>query len=299
MSGGIRVIAREQTVMQVLRDLYLPSRSLAKGSISQLEISVRSYGKFLGRLPLLPDLNRSGINEFVDALLLQGLAPRTAKNKRDDLIALWRFATDEGLSVEHLEAKKVKSPKVPRRDPDAWDRPELLRFIAACEQLRGHWKRTGIPRADYMRALALVIYSTGLRFTPATSLKRKDLQPDGSITAVWYTQKNRYSQNVQLDSAARAAVLAFGDCHELLLPGPSAKRYIWATWRKVCNMAGLPVGSRNGPQKMRRTAATWLESECPGAASQFLGHTDATLARKHYLDPRILRAGQRTPPPLQ
>lgn len=293
------MISREsQTVLYVLRNHYIPNRILSKGSIDQLAISVRCFGKYLGRSPMVADLTRDQINAFVDSLEAAGRAPRTAKNKRADLLALWRCAADEGFVVDALESKKIKTPKVPRRDPDAWDRPELLRFIAACEQLRGHWKRSGVARADYMRALALVIYSTGLRFTPAISLKRRDLQADGSITAVWFTQKNRYSQSVQLDAAALAAVRAFGDCHELLLPGPSAKRFIWAAWKKVCNMAGLPIGPRNGPQKMRRTAATWLESEIPGAAAQFLGHTDATLARKHYLDPRILRAGQRTPPPL-
>lgn len=285
-------------LLDLLNGKYVANRSLARGSIKQLRISLRSFGVFLERPATLSDLQADTVSRFVDWMQDAGRAPRTIKNKRADVLSVWRFAHDEELIADAPKPRKIKSVGIPRRDPDAWDSAELMRLLTACDQFRGHFKTTGVARSDYMRALSLVVYSTGLRFTPAISLRRADLHPDGSITAIWTTQKNRYSQSVQLDAAAMAAVRPF-DAHEFLLPGPRDPKAIRKLWRQACNWAGLATGPRQGLQKMRRTAATFLERECPGAASQFLGHTDPRLTIRHYLDPRILRAGQRTPPPLQ
>lgn len=78
------------------------------------------------------------------------------------------------------------------------------------------------------------------------------------------------------------------------VPTPFGYRHLCVSWPEVTR-----TDRNHGLQRLRRTAATYAELACPGAASRLLGHRDPRMAARHYVDPRI--AGQRNylPPRLQ
>lgn len=280
-------------LLKLLHGSYLYHHGLSRGTLQQFEISIRSLERWAGRTLFADELTRLLIVGWIN-WLVANRAPSTAASKRKDILALWRWACQEGFCQE--EPRRIRSVAIPRRDPVAWTRPELRRLLAACLLLKGKL-RNGVSRAGCMLALAWVLYSTGLRLSACLALKREDLHQDGSIVAHWYSQKTLYSQTVNLRPEAIEACLRLGR-HDRLVPWCQGKRSLWRWWKRVLEAANLPVTRRTGPQQMRRTAATWLEVEHPGAATAFLGHRTGDLARRNYLDPRIIHAARRLPPRL-
>jgi hypothetical protein len=80
-----------------------------------------------------------------------------------------------------------------------------------------------------------------------------------------------------------------------LLPWPIQLRKLYRDYKQLRKIAGLPTGRRNAFQKLRRTSATFVERETPGAATQHLGHRSPQLAQQHYVD-RSIAHKPRLPP---
>ncbi|MDE2471227.1 MAG: hypothetical protein KGL35_21460, partial [Bradyrhizobium sp.] len=78
------------------------------------------------------------------------------------------------------------------------------------------------------------------------------------------------------------------------------RRALYRGWRMLLQLAGLPIDRRQGPQKLRRSAATHLCREHGiEAASMLLGHlSDVDLARRNYIDATMGYALPPLPPSL-
>lgn len=278
---------------------YIAARHLRPRSVEPLQAAVSVFSRWLARPATTRDFKRDTLNHFVD-WLLENRSPDTAWGRRKDLLTLWRFAFDEGIIGR--QPLRIKEVKRPTRDPDAWTQEEVRQLLLAADEMPGTLSN-GVPVAVFFRALLLVLYSTGLRITAALNLRYLDLRPDGTIPADWRSSKTHYQQTVQLQaSAVEACRNLRGHLRrpdERLLPWPYDRTVLYKYWRRLLKHAGMPVSRRNGSQKIRRTAASWLERVSPGSATRFLGHASPELAAKHYLDPRIIYAeATRTPPPL-
>jgi len=109
------------------------------------------------------------------------------------------------------------------------------------------------------------------------------VRPDGTVLV--RMSKSGRIKACGLDRTTLATAVRLpveGD--ERVLPGPLARRTFYVRWRKLLAVAGLEVSRRNGPQKLRRTSATFVEMLGVGRATAHLGHRSADLARRHYID---------------
>ncbi len=259
---------------------YVACRVLRERSVEQLRVSVRVFAIFLGEEPRLGDLSRSTVHRFID-WLLANRAPDTAWNKRKDLLTLWKWSFEEGLIAERPE--RIKQVRKPRRDPDAWTREELRQILLATSEMPGTLPN-GVPMAVFFKALVLVLYSTGLRISAALNLPNA-IAADGTIYASAGTQKSNYHEQKTLQPAAIKACrdirryLTNARREKRLLPWPYHRNTLSTWWRRLMKHAGIEPHRRNGTQKMRRTAASWLESASPGSATRFLGHSSPELAQ--------------------
>lgn len=277
---------------------YTQARSLRPRSVEQLRVSINSYARFVGRRPATKDFRRELLNRFID-WLLANRSPDTAWNKRKDLLTLWSFAWEEGLYRTRPE--RIKKVRKPRRDPDAWTKAELRQIVLATGDMPGVM-RNGIPFSLFFKALVLVLYSTGLRISAAVQLRNR-IDANGTIYADAATQKHNQHQQLTLQPAAIEACRAIrphlNSSDPRLLPWPYTRDRVGRYWRRLLAHAGIEDHRRNGTQKIRRSAASWLELESPGSATRFLGHSTPDLALRHYLDPKIIyAAASRTPPPF-
>ena len=73
-----------------LSDIYQLERPLRKSSSKQHVYAITSFAKFLGRVPLVSDLNAPTVNKWLAWIIEdQRLAASTANLKRRVVLALW------------------------------------------------------------------------------------------------------------------------------------------------------------------------------------------------------------------
>jgi integrase len=78
----------------------------------------------------------------------------------------------------------------------------------------------------------------------------------------------------------------FEICPETV-PLERSREVFYKKYRRLVKDAGLPyVKGKSGPQKMRRTFASFIEA-AGGNATRALKHTDRRVTEQSYLDPRI------------
>lgn len=281
-------------LLEFLTDCYAVNKHLAAGSIEQKRIAINVFDRFLGRPATLGDLNRATVTGFLHWCMAQGSQPNTVSSKRACLLALWRFAYDEGLLAELPH--RVLRIKIPEKEPQAWTEEEIRAILAAINAMKpGRCDRYrtlpgGIDRSKFFRAFALAYLSTGLRFSAGLSIRRRDVRPDRTFTVRYYEQKTWVEQPKQYSLEAWAAIQALGE-HEYCFPYGRTKaqaRRLRCWWKRILRAAGLDDSRGTGAQQLRRTAASHKELQQPGTATNFLGHKTPGLAKKSYIAPRIV-----------
>lgn len=293
------ICTRIATLASLLED-YLQTHPIKPASAQQLKISCDALAAWYERtrnFPLrLDDLSEALASEWLNDLHASQRAAKTINRRRGDLLALWRHAHRRGLATAP-EAREIVRFAEPRRRPTAWHLPELQQLLAACARYR---RGRPVPGWDarHDRALVLVMYDTAFRFSACLELRRGDLSLDGTIQARAESQKHNADECRWLAAETQTALAAIlkdlppgpagePDPAARLFPWPYRKEAFWRRWKAILRLAGLPATRRDGPQKLRRTSATYLEALRPGTAQQHLGHATAGLASRHYIDPTI------------
>jgi integrase len=254
------------TLVSYFETQYRVQRPLRKNSAYFHRRSLQKFVEWLGQDPPIGQIDDNLVSNFVVAMEKDGWAPRSILRWRVNVLSTIRHAARAGLAQMPLQPRSVR---VPTPMPEAWTVGQVRQLLATCDQcLHG----------AYLRACILTIWDTGLRYGDVRSLSRDEIE------AGWRRQ-NKTTDPIRLK--LRQETLDALD----KLPGSQPLKYrkvrqTYKWWAQLCRRAGVPHG---GPQRLRRSAATELERVQPGAATAFLGHRSADLARRHYLDPRILR----------
>lgn len=259
----------------------------------QLRYAVSRFAKWLSRSPILTDLDKQTVNEW---LLSEqesgGLSARSRANVRRSLMTIWAFAARENLASQPA---KIRTVKVPDRIPEAWTYDQLQQFIRATEGIAGVIPN-GIERKLYLRSLVWFCYETGLRRSDALSL---DVRAITEQRGVVVQSKTGDSHTYQLTEETHSDILAISDQLRkqgdslwhlpLRYPGSMSQLYYWL--RRLRASAGVDATARNRAfQHLRRTGATQVELDSPQTAWMYLGHRSGpTLARKSYIDRRITK----------
>lgn len=269
---------------------YLRENDLSADYHCQLTYTLRQFQAWAGRPLALDDLTDDLVNRYL-IHLAESRRPATIKSQRGNLLTLWRSAWHAHLcETQPLRVRKIK---VPRTLPEAWQAEQMVALLSTAATMRGRFRYWRIERAAFWRAFILTAWDSGLRLGDILKIGREQIGSDGSL--VLSQSKTMWPILCQLRPETVAAIDAtFPPARDQIFGSVLCKRQVIAYFRAIAKRAGL-VG---GTKKVRRSAASHVEAQQPGAATPFLGHRSPGLAARHYIDPRISGRQRPLPPPL-
>ena len=235
---------------------------------------------------LIPDR----VNRFLNSL---SLGATTKSNIRRELLTLWRYAYEEGMT----EAMPVRITRIrPKHSPpQAWSSSDLSRILNAAKEdeffIGG---RSGLRVCDVLPVWIGIAYDSGLRFGDVLSLQASNFR-NGCVCVT--ASKTGKPLVRRLSDRTDEAVV------ELLAKSEDGSLFAWAiTRRRACKMwrAFLNRHGFTGSSKwLRRSCATYVERQQPGAATRYLQHSHPMLAPKHYLDETLFDIPDGPPPIIE
>lgn len=278
-----------------LAERYATERDIAPATGCWLRYVAGRYSVHLGRIALATDLTDDAVNAWLAALLKENLARRTVRGYRGALVMLWRFAVEIGLlDALPLRLRKIKVPKL---IPTACDEGEAARLVAQALGLPGFYQ-CGVRRSIFWVGLILAIWDSGLRIGDLLRLRKDQVGKDGTGCIVQHKtgwpKVFRFREKAM--EAIREVCAATGDSNPLIFGGVISRKTVFVTFRRIADGASF----KGGTKLLRKSGATALERQTPGAAMLYLGHQTPGLAYRHYIDPRLLGdgGGSAMPPPL-
>ena len=272
-----------------LLDLYLSEREASPRYIESLKRTVTRARQFglLDTSQLIPEK----ANEF---LIRLPLAAVTRSNIRRELLTLWRFAFDHSYTdVPPLRVCRIKATPPP---PRAWSLDTLRQLLAAAEQdTRPVSQRVpGLLWRDVLPCWIVIGYDTGLRLSDLLHLHESNIvngcvictaQKTGKFTVRTISQPGRELAAQLFEKSQDGSLFRWA------LP----RRRALKKWRDFLQEQKIVGSSR----WLRRSGATYVEIKRKGEAQRFLGHSNAALASRHYLDQTLTMDIPESPPPLR
>lgn len=280
------------TLRAFLENYYLREKQLAPQTQRQMRMAVAAFDKWAGREVRFYEL-RELLNEWLRST--EGShKPKTIKNRRGYIVSLWSYAAECGRASDP-PVTRIRKVRVPKPVPDAWTHAELAAMFDACT-LTPNYFPNGIPVGPFLRALIMVGYDTGLRGQDLFLLRFDALQAQIRMVQ----QKTGWGHIAPLgEDTLEAIAETVPPRRELVFPWPYRRETFHLYWTRMLRRAGLPTGRRECLQKLRRTSASHLARENPGAVMRHLGHKDPSMAPKHYIDPRIGDGPRPLPPRIE
>jgi integrase len=271
------------------RSYYEPLklRSRSRNTRRLYETSIRSFQKFLARVPMLSDFTDEGVNRYLSWFRLLPRAPASVNKERNNLLAIWRFAARKRLVADWPDVDPEVEPK---RIPQAWTQDQVARIFKAIETEPG--LIASIPANDWWRGLLLVAWDTGERIGALTGLRwdAVDLQ-NGWVLCVAETRKGQRADKIyKLADDTIQTLRSIKRPFKYVFYWPYDKNYLWAKYGKILERAGLPNDRRSKFHRVRKTVASYFEA-AGGNATELLGHSRRSIT-ECYLDPRIVRHTQ-------
>ena len=285
-------------VSKFYRDFYRVHRVVSRGYDQQITMTLANLRRFHKGPFYFEDLPTL-LNRWV-AWLETTLSPRSIKSKRAAIITLWYAAAELGMCPPPVP-RLIRRPKCQRPAPDAWTLDEMRAILGACQTFRGQYYANGVDRGRFWEAFVRVCYDTALRRGDMLAVRRSQLESieGGHVLRTVQSKTGDGVVHVLRPKTVEALEAIFPPERELIFEWPHTMRTLHHHWSDVLAAAGIdPQNRRNGVQKLRRTSASHLERENPGAASAHLGHRSADMARMHYLDPKIHKAALPLPPAI-
>ncbi len=277
-----------------LEQIYAVERTLAPSSLDQLRISVRVFEFWAQNSAIqLTDLSENLLSSFL-AHHSRTRAPKTVHRRRGDLLAIWNHAAD-GDFCRYPNSRRVRRIRLSKRLPDAFTLDQLRLMLSGANLAEGYYHQTALTRAGFWRGWIIVQYNTALRTGDMLRVPyREAMRGQFSLVQAKTGIEQIYALS---EEALRILDEIASPERDWLFPWPYCRRTFHDDWKAyVLGAAGILPSRRTGPQKMRRTAASWLERVCPGSGARLLGHLTPGLAAKHYIDPRIANGRPPLPP---
>jgi site-specific recombinase XerD len=270
---------------------YVTERTLSDRYRNEMAGTLRDAENWRCSPLSVDDLNDELLNNWLLHLERRGLSRETIRNKRRIMITLWREAFYTEL-IDKLPRRVRKIPRQ-RRIPEAWSKAEMAALLKAAADWPGKIRFFPITRASFWTAFVLTQWDSALRVGDMRRLRREQIGADGQIVLV--QEKSQWPVCVRLRPETVQAIDAMGNLQERpTIFGVLSRRQFFINFATLVKRAGLKGGSH----KIRKSSATWLEAEKPGAAMAHLGHRTPGLAHAHYIDPRYVQQGKPLPPTI-
>jgi len=274
-------------------EVYQTEKQLRPRSVQQLQITIRLFERWHGKPIALADLSAPLLNRWL--MESEGVvAPKTIRNRRGDILAIWRYAAEEhGLCQPPID-RRIRAVSVQRNIPEAWTLEEMKLLIAAAKNVPGYYQ-CGVKCADWWECFIRVGYDTALRLSDLLALP---VYIGGMFCVV--QEKTQNAITCQLRQTTIEALARMREPkRSLLFEWNMDRTALWRHWKDfILTPAGLKTGHREGPQKLRRTSVSHLAAISEHAAQRHLGHNTPGLARRHYIDPNIADGPRQLPPEI-
>jgi integrase len=261
-------------------------------TVGQYRITADLFERWAGGPVSLQELDERSVSAWLRDYSAAS-APSTVRSKRNQILALWRAAADEGFCEP--PTLRVRGVRVPRLPVEAWTYDEVVRLLqAAGEVKRRH--RCGLPRRVWWPLAIRVAWDTGLRWGDQIALPVGAVAADG---AVWWSQHKTGRVVVcQLSPSTLALLRESLEAvpRELVMPWPASHETFTDQVKRLVAAAGVRPGTWKW---LRRSSGSYVELEQQGAGAEHLGHAPGSrVFRDHYASPRILLRTIPSPPEL-
>ena len=273
---------------QIFMNEYLPQRTRIGSvqTVRQYGRCLRLFGEFLERPAVLADLTDKSVGKFLRWLIeVGGVKPTTANGYVKQVKAIWVWAARKRLVRDFPTIDKLPESKP---IPMAWTREDLAKLIEASRRFPG--SVDGVPLAALWVAFHFVEWDSGERTGAMLDLRWEWLDwKSGHLSVPGEFRKGRQKAMIyRLKPATLQALRAIRRPERELIFDLLLPRWRFYRWyRELVKSAGLPyVKHKTGPQKMRRTFASFIEA-AGGNATRALKHVDRRVTEDSYLDPRI------------
>lgn len=277
-------LSSEMSLRALFNDFYKPRklRSAAKNTSLQYGFTIQRLQDFIGREPLLSDLDEDTLARFLTWRREGGVAAPTANKDRTQLLALAGFAAKRGIIV----LPDVEKEREPERIPVAWTADELDRLFKACSAQSG-WI-AGVPASLWWKGIHLVCWDSGERIGAIRQIRWDwiDMQTGWLIVRAESRKHKTRDKAFKLHPDTVAVLRAiFYPTRELVFPWPYFHSYLWIKYKGILEKAGLPCDRRSKFHRMRRSVASHAAAAGMDA-SILLDHSDRRVTEK-YIDPTI------------
>lgn len=276
------------TIRDFLRDVYQIERQLSESTIVHHEYSVRCFERFLGREPVLTDLDETTINKWIAHMQERGLAPASVKTHRCDSLSWWNCAFDqEPPLVERApRPRKIRVVKLGRRVPVAWRPDEILRLVETADRLRGVIGALECAKRFYWGALFRAVWDTALRRCDLGRIVYRDIQQRADGTGLLIIQQSKTGDDVIVQFSADTMqaierLMRMSAPRELVFPLWGRKEAFYKALKDIVIQSDVRQGSYKW---FRRASITARERIAPGLGQLAAGHSTPDMAKRHYID---------------
>lgn len=278
------------TISEYFESTYCPKKLWGKSqnTVRLYRLTIRSFGKTLGREALLADLTNDNVMRHMQRVLSNGRAKATANKDREQLLVLWRHAFRHQLVTNYPDVPKAPEPV---RTPEAWLAEDLDALLDSARQQTG--AIGDAPAALYWECLIRVCLDTAERIGAVMSLTWNDLERNWLLVRAEFRKGGKRDKRYYLSKDAvhlLAELKKFNGKCPTIFHWPLNKSYFWSRYKKVVAEAGLPTGRKSQFHRLRKTTASIAHASGMNA-QEILDHQHRRTTNS-YLDPRFTREEQ-------
>ena len=271
----------------VFEDRYVPEKLSIRSSQTRrhYRMSLVNLDDFLGHPASLADLTDQNIAGMLTWLVDTGRAAETANNRRDYLLAFWRWCARKRLVEQFPDVDPLPQPATM---PTSWSPEQLAKLFTACENQSG--KIAGVKAADWWTAIHLFWWDSGERIGATLKIEWEHFDPAaGQLCLPGTIRKANKLALYDLKPRTVAAIESIRQPErKLMFELPGCLGTFYNHYARLLKDAGLPHGRHDKPQKMRRSFASHLEA-AGGNATDALQHSSRSVTNKSYLDLRVVK----------
>jgi integrase len=282
----------DSPLAEFVEHCYLPQKIAVKSDKTREHYGqlVKKFTLALGRSPLIRDLTEEGICRMLRYLESCDLSPHTCKQRQHYAVALANFCSKHRIINWWVELPKYPAPDVL---PTTWTVDEMKALFAACKRQEGRY--CDVAAADWWRAFHCILWDCGERTSAVRAIQADWLNTETRVLAIPGPARKGgrkaavYELTPQtIDAVTPLLEVCRATERALVFAFPGCDATFYHHYRALLKSAGLPSGPRQGPQKIRRTFATFVEL-AGGSATEALMHSCRRVTVESYIDPTVVR----------
>ena len=211
----------------------------------------------------------------------------TAEKERSQLLALARLAWER--RVPGLERMPTCPPGIlPQKVPTSWTTEEIRHVFDTAEKAQRPIH--GVPAGEFWSALLLLCWETGERIGAVLAIPAGEYRRPAVMVAPETRKGGKEGRIYHLspDLCDRLDRLA-AHKHERLIPWTGHIAGLYKRLKVLLTRAGLH-GRRLAFHQVRRTAISHIAA-AGGDPVAFAGHSNPSVTRRWYIDPRLAEHG--------